>query len=86
MMIVDIVHYAKRCRAYQIHADFIYKPTELLHPTTTLGPFEACGIDVIGPISPPSAIGHRFILAITNCFSKWAETILLAKVKTSNVI
>jgi len=48
--------------------------------------FEAWGIDVIGPISPPSARGHRFILAITDYFSKWAEAVPLAEVKTTNVI
>ena len=43
-------------------------------------------MDVIGPISPPTSIGHRFIMAITDYFSKWAEAIPLKEVKTSNVI
>ena len=44
------------------------------------------GMDVIGPISPPSSKGHRFILAITDCFSKWAEAIPLREVKTFDVV
>jgi len=44
------------------------------------------GMDVVGPISPPSSKGHRFILAITDYFSKWAEAIPLKKVKSSDVI
>jgi len=44
------------------------------------------GMDVVGPISPPSFKGHQFILAITDYFSKWAEAIPLRKVKTSDVI
>ena len=44
------------------------------------------GMDVVGPISPSSTRGHRFILAITDYFSKWAEAIPLVKVKTSNVV
>ena len=40
----------------------------------------------MGPISPPSAKGHRFILAVTDYFSKWAEAIPLREVKTSDVI
>ena len=32
--------------------------------------------DVIGPINPPTSKGHRFILAITDYFSKWAEVVL----------
>jgi len=41
---------------------------------------------VVGLISPPSSKGHRFILAITDCFSNWAESIPLREVKTSDVI
>jgi len=44
------------------------------------------GIDVIRPISPLSIRGRRFILTITDYFSKWAEAILLIEVKTLNVI
>jgi len=44
------------------------------------------GMDVMGPISPPTFKGHRFILAITDYFSKWAEAVLLKEVKASNVI
>jgi len=44
------------------------------------------GMDGVGPISPPSSKGHRFILAITDYFSQWAEAILLREVKASGVI
>jgi len=44
------------------------------------------GMDVVGPISPPSSKGHQFILAITDYFSKKAEAISLREVKTSNVV
>ena len=85
-MIADAIQYARRCKACQIHADFIHQPSELLHPTVTSWPFEAWGIDVIGSISPSSTKGHRFILAIIDYFSKWAEAIPLVEVKTFNVV
>ena len=44
------------------------------------------GMDVVGFISPPSSKGYRFILVITDYFSKWAEAIPLREVKTSDVI
>jgi len=69
-MIVDAVEYVRRCKAYQIYADFIHQSLELHHPTVASCPFEEWGIDVIRPISPPSVEGHRFILAITDYFSK----------------
>ena len=85
-MIADTIKYAQRRKAYQIHADFIHQPPELLHPTVVSWPFEAWGIDLIGPISPPSAKGHQFILAIADYFSKWAETVSLTEVKTTNMV
>ena len=44
------------------------------------------GMEVIGPIKPPTSKEHRFILAITDYFSKWAEAIPLREVKTSDAI
>jgi len=43
-------------------------------------------MDVVSLFSPPSSKGYRFILGITDYFSKWIETILLKEVKTSDVI
>ena len=86
MMIADAMEYAKLRKACQIHADFIHQPLELHHPTVTLWPFKAWGIDVIGPISPPSGRGHRFILTITDYFSKWVKAVQLTEVKTTNII
>jgi len=85
-MIPNAIAYAKRCNACQIHGNFIHQAPEHLHPTTSSWPFEMWGMDVIGPISPPSSKGHRFILTITNYFSKWAEAIPQKEVKTSHVI
>ena len=81
-MVADAIKYAHRCKAYQIHADFIHQPPELLQLTVALWPFEAWGIDIIGPISLSSTIGHWFILVITDYFSKWVEAIPLIEVKT----
>ena len=85
-MTADAVEYARRCKARQIHVDFMHQPPELLHPTIASWPFDAWGIDVVGLISPSSAKGHGFILAITDYFSKWAKAAPLAKVKITNVV
>jgi len=85
-MILDPIAYAKRCHACQIHGDFIYQAPGHLHPTISSWPFKMCGMDVVGPISPPSSKGHRFILVITNYFSKWVEVIPLKEVKISDII
>jgi hypothetical protein len=43
-------------------------------------------MDMIGKINPPSSKGHRFILAITNYFIKWVETIPMKSVESKDVI
>src|SRR3954466_12168051 len=40
----------------------------------------------MGPIHPPSSKGHRFILAIIDYFSKWAEAIPLREVKATDIV
>ena len=44
------------------------------------------GNHVVGPINPLLTKGHRFILTITDYFSKWTEGIPLIEVKTSNMV
>ncbi|XP_020675309.2 uncharacterized protein LOC110094419, partial [Dendrobium catenatum] len=45
-----------------------------------------CMEHAMGPIDPPSSKGHRFILAATDYFSKWAEAIPLKKVKSEDMM
>jgi len=85
-MIPDAIAYAKRCHTCQIHGDFIHQVPRHLHPMFSSWPFEMWGMDAIGPISSPTSKGHRFILAITNYFPKWAEVVPLKEVKTLNMI
>uniref|UniRef100_A0A803MDQ2 Integrase catalytic domain-containing protein n=1 Tax=Chenopodium quinoa TaxID=63459 RepID=A0A803MDQ2_CHEQI len=85
-MVQDCMEFAKKCEACQFHANFIHTPLEPLHPTVTSWPFEAWGLDVAGPITPKSSVGHAYILAGTDYFSKWAEAIPLREVKKENVV
>ncbi|XP_060180738.1 uncharacterized protein LOC132610466 [Lycium barbarum] len=83
-MVKDCLDYARRCKACQFHANFIHQPPEVLHPTVASWPFEAWGLDVVGPL-PKSSGGHLYILAETDYFSKWAEVVSLKEVKKENV-
>ncbi|XP_038687483.1 uncharacterized protein LOC119986862 [Tripterygium wilfordii] len=76
-MVKDSMEYAKRCEACQVHANFIHQPPEPLHPTVASWPFDAWGLDVVGPITPKSSAGHLYILAATDYFSRWAEALPL---------
>ncbi|KAM1166245.1 hypothetical protein PS1_025876 [Malus domestica] len=85
-MVKDCLEYAKRCQACQFHANFIHQPPEPLHPTAASWPFDAWGLDVVGPITPKSSAGNAYFLAATNYFSKWAEAIPLREVKKETVV
>lgn len=39
-----------------------------------------------GPITPPSSKGHRYILVITDYFSKWSEAIALKEVNDFDMV
>ncbi|KAM1606962.1 hypothetical protein ACFX1Z_027599 [Malus domestica] len=85
-MMKDCLEHAKGCQAYKFHANFIHQPPEPLHPTTISWPFDACGLDVVGPITPKSSAGEAYILAAIDYFSKWAEAIPLREVKKESVV
>ena len=84
-MVKDCMDYAKTCEACQLHANYIHQPPEPLHSTVASWPFDAWGLDVVGPL-PNSSRGHLYILAATDYFSKWAEAIPLKEVKKENVV
>ncbi|KAA0061209.1 uncharacterized protein E5676_scaffold157G00320 [Cucumis melo var. makuwa] len=69
-MIHDSMHFAKYYETCQFHANFIHQPPEPLHPTIASWPFEAWGLNLVGPITPKSSAGYSYILAGTNYFSK----------------
>ncbi|XP_049399702.1 uncharacterized protein LOC125863722 [Solanum stenotomum] len=83
-MVNDCLDYARRCDACQFHANFIHQSPEVLHPTIVSWPFDASGLDVVGPL-PKYSGGHLYILAATDYFLKWVEAVALKEVKKENV-
>ncbi|XP_057502706.1 uncharacterized protein LOC130786422 [Actinidia eriantha] len=84
-MVKDYLEFAKKCQACQFHANFIYQPPEPLHQTVASWPFDAWGLDVVGPL-PKSSAGHLYNLAATDYFSKWAKVVPLREVKKETVV
>ena len=61
-------------------------PAALLHPITKPWPFRGWGLGFIGQINPPSSKGHRFVLVVTNYFTKWTEVVPLKNMTHREVI
>ncbi|XP_070034843.1 uncharacterized protein [Nicotiana tomentosiformis] len=83
-MVKDCLDYARRYKACQFHANFIHQPPEVLHLTVASWPFDAWGLDVVGPLQKSSG-GHLYILAATDYFSKWAEAVALKEQRNSSM-
>jgi len=43
----------------------------------TSAPFEVIGMDFLGPIKPESNNGNKYVLVMTDAFSKWTEVVAL---------
>ncbi|XP_060177763.1 uncharacterized protein LOC132607695 [Lycium barbarum] len=82
-MVKDCLDYARRC-ACQFHANFIHQPPEVVHPTVASWPFEAWGLDMVGPLLKSSGV-HLYILAAMDYFLIWAKAVAFKELKKENV-
>jgi hypothetical protein len=57
-----------------------------LQPVSVDSPFQQWGLDIIGPINPPSSQQHKFIVKAIDYFTRWSEAVVLRTVNTSQVI
>ena len=74
----DATHHARKYYLCQVHGNAIHAPIVELHSINTPWPFHIWAFDLIGPINP-SFKGYTWILATTECFTKWVEAIHLKK-------
>ncbi|XP_074265756.1 uncharacterized protein LOC141588200 [Silene latifolia] len=58
-MVQDCMDFAKKCEPVGFYANFIHQPPEPLHPIVSSWPFEAWGLDVVGPLTPKASNGHE---------------------------
>ncbi|XP_013601115.1 PREDICTED: uncharacterized protein LOC106308502 [Brassica oleracea var. oleracea] len=82
-MNADCESYVKKSDKCQRHASTIHSPTELLHTLTVPYPFMRWGMDMIGPM--PSSRQKRFILVLTDYFTKWVEAEAYASITDKEV-
>ena len=85
-MVKNCMEYAKKCQSCQFDSNFIHQPLEPLHFIVALWPFNAWGLDMVGPITSKSFGGHAYILTTIDCFSKWVETMPLKEVKKETMV
>ena len=79
-MRAEIKEYCKACEA--CIANTTSQLRTYLHPHELANaPFEVIGIDFLGPIQPMSTNGNKYIMVMTDYFSKWVEAAALPNQK-----
>ena len=85
-MVGDVKQYVKACLTCCRVKDSPV-PTAPLVPvdTSTLEPWQKVALDIVGPISPTSESGARFIIVCQNYFTKWPELVAVPTTDASTV-
>ena len=74
----DTTEFVKKCHSCQVQTNLIHTHPQSLHNMVTLWPFHIWGLNLVGPVNPPSH-GYIWIFMATEYFTKWAEVIPLRK-------
>ncbi|XP_010481019.1 PREDICTED: uncharacterized protein LOC104759837 [Camelina sativa] len=82
-MISDCEKFVAKCEKCQRHAPIIHQPTELLRAGIAPYPFMRWAMDIIGPL--PTSRQKRYILVLTDYFTKWVEAESYANIKARDV-
>ncbi|XP_040063054.1 uncharacterized protein LOC120837615 [Ixodes scapularis] len=74
----EVKEHCNSCHACQLRKD---RRTDDRIPITPLTrpdfPFQCVNMDVIGPLDPPSARGHRYALCVVDLHTRWPEVVCL---------
>ena len=83
MMIKDYENFARKCEKCQRHAPTIHQPTEVLSSILALYSFMRWSMDIVGPMHRSKQ--KRFLLVLTDFFSKWVEADSYASIEDAQV-
>ncbi|XP_055931869.1 uncharacterized protein LOC129962156 [Argiope bruennichi] len=74
----DVRAFCQQCKECQLTRRINQKDRVPITPVARPElPFQVVNIDIIGPIDPPSAKGHRYILCLVDQHTRWAEAVPL---------
>jgi hypothetical protein len=75
-MLSDIKKYCMSCEVCALQRKVVTRA--FLHPLEiATAPFEVIGMDFLGPVKPASLSGNKYVLVLTDAFSKWTEVVAL---------
>ena len=74
----DTTEFVKKCHSCQVQANLTHTHPQNLHSMVTLWPFHTWGLELVGPVNPPSH-GYIWFLVATKYFTKQAKAMPLHK-------
>ncbi|KAL1209842.1 hypothetical protein V5N11_015673 [Cardamine amara subsp. amara] len=72
-IVADCETYSAKCDKCQRHAPIIHQPAELMSSISAPYPFMRWSMDIMGPMVPSGHNELRFVLVLTDYFTKWIE-------------
>ncbi|KAL1205491.1 Retrovirus-related Pol polyprotein from transposon TNT 1-94 [Cardamine amara subsp. amara] len=72
-IVADCETYSAKCDKCQRHARIIHQPAELMSSISAPYPFMRWSMDIMGPMVPSGDNELRFVLVLTDYFTKWIE-------------
>ena len=82
----DVTRFCKSCDVCQKTVNKGSVPKVPLEKMPLIDkPFKRVAIDLVGPISPPSEEGHRYILTLVDFSTRYPEAVPLKKIDTETV-
>eukprot|EP00731_Ephydatia_muelleri_P036030 Em0193g3a len=71
----EVIQLVKSCEVCQRNSAKLAVGSTELHPIPVVTTWHHVSIDFVGPISPISTSGNRYILTLSDQFSKWVEAV-----------
>ena len=82
----DITSFCRSCDVCQKTIAKGFVPHVLLGDMTLIDmSFRKVAVDLVGPISPPSKKGHRYILTLMDCATRYPEAVPFKNIETKTV-
>ena len=84
---VDVTKYIRTCDICQKTTSKGKVPPVPLASMPLIGtPFDRVAIDLVGPLSPPSEQGHRYILTLIDLASRFPEAVPMKDISTTAIV
>lgn len=80
----DSEQFSLKCDKCQQHASMIHQPTQKLSSVSSPYPFMKWSLDIVGPMVSSSSARLRFLLVLTDYFTKWVEAEAYHKITEHN--